>query len=292
MDKIVSTMGRQLQAMTTEEVNIGTFELYQKFRFDKPLNMYEKTENESRIEAAYETASEQLLANQNCFKTFFIHGKNKVTVELIDSDTIEENSEHDNEALPKWNHYVQHFMKSLCEDASSLSADEQQHFAEILAEKPVFLMRNVRVVMEHNKGYEEESKQQENSRREDSVSGEKEQPLIVREDLHVHFTSSNNYRMQFVAGSSDVLIRYGAAQRGMKKHKLVVARRKERFTSWLELHRYDEGSDLLGTPRNWLSDGSKIIPVRHPKLPYLIYNRYVSTASDDCRSSSISTTHS
>lgn len=46
---------------------------------------------------------------------------------------------------------------------------------------------------------------------------EKEKTVImVKEDLHVHFSSADNYHMRFVDGSSDILLRSGAPQRGAK----------------------------------------------------------------------------
>lgn len=44
------------------KVNVGTMELYQKYRFEKPLNTYSKSANEERIEAAYQAAVEQVVA--------------------------------------------------------------------------------------------------------------------------------------------------------------------------------------------------------------------------------------
>uniref|UniRef100_A0A915BD67 Paired amphipathic helix protein Sin3b n=1 Tax=Parascaris univalens TaxID=6257 RepID=A0A915BD67_PARUN len=295
MDKIITTMGRQLQAMSSEEVNVGTMELYQKYRFEKPLNTYSRSANEERIEAAYQAAVEQLLANQNCFKTYFLHEKNKVTVELIDSDTVEEGAEKPSNSDHKWSLYARHYIKSLCEESPSFSitSGEQQHFVEAIAEKPVFLMRLVRQGAErNNRRKEEEAKKKGKGRgkgRPSEKDKEKEKTVVmVKEDLHVHFSSADNYHMRFVDGSSDILLRSGAPQRGAKKHKVMVARRKERFTSWLEERLCEEGSEVVA-PRNWLSDGSKMVPVRHPLFHYLTYNRYVTTNDD---SSSVATARS
>ncbi|KHN75090.1 Paired amphipathic helix protein Sin3a [Toxocara canis] len=295
MDKIITTMGRQLQAMSTEEVNVGTMDLYQKYRFEKPLNTYGRSVNEERIEAAYQAAVEQLLANQNCFKTYFLHEKNKVTMELIDSDTVEEGAEKPLNNDHKWSLYARHYIKSLSEESPSFSttSEEQQHFVEAIAEKPVFLMRLVRQGAERYRRKEEEAKKKGGKGRGKGRPSEKDKErekanVIIKEDLHVHFSPTDNYHMRFVDGSSDILLRNGAPQRGAKKHKVMVARRKERFTSWLEERLCEEGSEVVA-PRNWLSDGSKMVPVRHPVFHYLTYNRYVTTSDD---SSSVTTARS
>lgn len=63
----------------------------------------------------FEEKGFQLLANQNCFKTYFLHEKNKVTVELIDSDTVEEGAEKPANSDHKWSLYARHYIKvSLC----------------------------------------------------------------------------------------------------------------------------------------------------------------------------------
>ncbi|VDK50503.1 unnamed protein product [Anisakis simplex] len=286
MDKIITTMGRQLQAMSSEEVNIATMELYQKYRFEKPLNMYSKSNNEQRIEAAYQAAVEQLLANQNCFKTYFLHDKNKVTMELIDADTVEEGAEKLSSADHKWSLYARHYIKSLSEESTSFTINSDE--IEAIAEKPVFLMRLVRQGVERCRRREEEAKKKIGKGRGKGRPSEKEKAsnvAMIREDLHVRFSSADNYRMRFVNGSSDLLIRSGAPQRAIKKHRIMVARRKERFTSWLEERLCEEGSEVVA-PRNWLSDGSKMVPVRHPVFNYLTYNRYVTTNDD---SSSVTT---
>lgn len=276
MDKIITTMGRQLQAMSAEELNAGTLELYHKYRFEKPANIFSKTNNEEVIEAAYETAAQQLLANQNCFKTFFLHENNKVTLELIDSDVVEEGNEKPQETEHNWSRYLRLYLKTLPDETPS---EEQKHLMQSLAEKPLFLLRHIRYGVERSRKEEEIKKKGKSRGKGRPCEKEKDATVGVKNDLHIHFSSADNYQLRFASGGVDLLIRNGAPRRGVQKHKSLVARRKERFTSWLEERLCEESSEVVG-PRNWLSDGSKMVPVRHPVFHYLTYNRYVTTSDD------------
>lgn len=71
----------------------------------------------------------------------------------------------------------------------------------------------------------------------------------------------------------------------LQKHRTVTGRRKDRFLAWLEERLCEDGGDVLG-PRNWLADGSRIVPVRHPEFPYITYNRYFSSISSTSSTSS------
>lgn len=280
MDKIITTLGRQLQALFTEELNIGSLDLYQKYRFEKPMSCIVKTKNEAEIEDAYEAAAQKLLANQNCFKTFFLHDRRKVTVELIDTETIDEGNEENEGTDKKWSQYINYYLKSAAEEplTSSLSAEEQQQLLEDLSTSRVFLMRNVRAGLEHNRKKEEEVKKRGKLRGKPRSDREKDNGTFhVKEDLHVQFSPAGHYQMRFVEGAAEILIRSHAPRRGASKHKMVVARRKERFTSWLE-ERLCEESGEAGMLRNWLSEGSKMVQVRHKQFPYLTYNRYITSA--------------
>uniref|UniRef100_A0A0N5AGI1 HDAC_interact domain-containing protein n=1 Tax=Syphacia muris TaxID=451379 RepID=A0A0N5AGI1_9BILA len=277
MDKIITTLGRQLQAMFTEELNIGTLDLYQKFRFKRPISYIVKTKNECDIEELYEAAAQKLLVNQNCFKTFFLHDRRKVTVELIDTETVDEGNEENDLTDKKWSQYINYYLKTSAEEpsTSALSAEEQQQLLEDLSSNRVFLMRNVRAGLENSRKKEDDVKRRGKFRGKSRYAKEKENSTVhVKEDLHVHFSPAGNYQMRFVEGAAEILIRNRAPRRGFKKHKAVVARRKERFTTWLE-ERLCEESGEPEMSRNWLSEGSKMIQVRHKQFPYLTYNRYI-----------------
>ncbi|VDK86879.1 unnamed protein product [Litomosoides sigmodontis] len=125
-----------------------------------------------------------------------------------------------------------------------------------------------------------------NKKNEDGQKLEEKLPNItMNEDLSVLFSPAGNYKMRFTKDSGDLLIRAGAPRKGMDKHRIVTGRRKDRFLAWLEERLCEDGGDVLG-PRNWLADGSRIVPVRHPEFPYITYNRYFSSISSTSSSSS------
>ncbi|CAG9530857.1 unnamed protein product [Cercopithifilaria johnstoni] len=285
MDKIIITIARQLQNMCCEDVNIASMDLYKKYRFEHPVSLYSRDKNEENIDDAYERAAQEVLANQNCFKTFFLHDTRSVTMELIDSDVTEEGEKGDSDQ--EWSRYVHHYVESLANEPSSsaLSPEDQQQMLETIGERPpLFLMKYIKVGMDKCRKKDETSKKNENENGEQKLEG-KLPSIIMSEDLSALFSPAGNYKMRFAKGSGDLLIKAGVPRKGMDKHRIVTERRKDRFLAWLEERLCEDGGDVLG-PRNWLADGSRIVPVRHPEFPYITYNRYFSSISSTSSSSS------
>uniref|UniRef100_A0A5S6PJP6 HDAC_interact domain-containing protein n=1 Tax=Brugia malayi TaxID=6279 RepID=A0A5S6PJP6_BRUMA len=247
MDKIIMTIARQLQNMSCEDANVASMDLYKKYRFERPVSLYSRDKNEENIDDAYERAAQEVLVNQNCFKTFFLHDTRSVTMELIDSNVTEEGEKGDSDQ--EWSRYVHHYVESLTNEPSSsaLSQEDQQQMLETIGERPpLFLMKYIKAgIDKYRKRNDETSKKNED--------GNGEQKLEEK----LSFT----------------------------KHRIVTGRRKDRFLAWLEERLCEDGGDVLG-PRNWLADGSRIVPVRHPEFPYITYNRYFSSISSTSSTSS------
>ncbi|KAL3998087.1 Sin3 co-repressor family protein [Acanthocheilonema viteae] len=286
MDKIIITIARQLQNMSCEDANIASMDLYKKYRFEHPVSLYSRDKNEENIDDAYERAAQEVLANQNCFKTFFLHDTRSVTMELIDSDVTEEGEKGDSDQ--EWSRYVHHYVESLSNEPSSsaLSPEDQQQMLETIGERPpLFLMKYIKAGMDkYRKKDDETNKKNEDGNGEQKLE-EKLPSIVMSEDLSALFSPAGNYKMRFTKGSGDLLIKAGAPRKGMDKHKIVTGRRKDRFLAWLEERLCEDGRDVLG-PRNWLADGSRIVPVRHPEFPYITYNRYFSSISSTSSNSS------
>uniref|UniRef100_A0A915PT96 Histone deacetylase interacting domain-containing protein n=1 Tax=Setaria digitata TaxID=48799 RepID=A0A915PT96_9BILA len=286
MDKIIITIARQLQNMSSEEANIASMDLYKKYRFENPVCLYNRDKNEENIDDAYERAAQEVLVNQNCFKTFFLHDTRSVTMELIDSDVTEEGEKGDSDQ--EWSRYVHHYVESLNDEPSSsaLNPDDQQQMLETIGERPpLFLMKYIKTGMEKCRRRDDEAAKKNEDAIGELKPEEKTSNITVNEDLNVLFSPAGNYKMRFTKDSTDLLIRAGAPRRGMDKHKTITGRRKDRFLAWLEERLCEDGSDVLG-PRNWLADGSRIVPVRHPEFPYITYNRYFSSISSTSSTSS------
>ncbi|VDO27431.1 unnamed protein product [Onchocerca flexuosa] len=310
MDKIIITIARQLQNMSCEDANIASINLYKKYRFEHPVSLYSRDKNEENIDDAYERAAQEVLANQNCFKTFFLHDSRSVTMELIDSDVTEEGEKGDSDQ--EWSRYVHHYVESLANEQSSsaLNLEDQQQMLETISERPpLFLMKYIKAGMDKYKKKDDETSKKNENENEELKQEEKLPSITVSENLSALFSPAGNYKMRFTKGSTDLLIRAGAPRRGMnrsaedsyssyfeccehrltkyklQKHKIVTGRRKDRFLTWLEERLCEDGGDVLG-PRNWLADGSRIVPVRHPEFPYITYNRYFSSISSTSSTSS------
>nr|CTP81770.1 BMA-SIN-3 [Brugia malayi] len=285
MDKIIMTIARQLQNMSCEDANVASMDLYKKYRFERPVSLYSRDKNEENIDDAYERAAQEVLVNQNCFKTFFLHDTRSVTMELIDSNVTEEGEKGDSDQ--EWSRYVHHYVESLTNEPSSsaLSQEDQQQMLETIGERPpLFLMKYIKAgIDKYRKRNDETSKKNEDGNGEQKL--EEKLSFTVSEDLSALFSPAGNYKMRFTKGSGDLLIRTGAPRKGMDKHRIVTGRRKDRFLAWLEERLCEDGGDVLG-PRNWLADGSRIVPVRHPEFPYITYNRYFSSISSTSSTSS------
>lgn len=109
IDKIIITIARQLQNMACEELNIASMELYKKYRFERPICLYSTDRNEEIIEEAYERAAQEMLTNQNCFKTCIIHEPRSVSMELIDSVITDDGEK--GEGDQEWSRYVHHYVE-------------------------------------------------------------------------------------------------------------------------------------------------------------------------------------
>ncbi|KAM3721596.1 Paired amphipathic helix protein Sin3a [Dirofilaria immitis] len=288
MDKIIITIARQLQNMSCEDANIASMDLYKKYRFEHPISLYSRDKNEENIDDAYERAAQEVLANQNCFKTFFLHDSRSVTMELIDSDVTEEGEKGDSDQ--EWSRYVHHYVESLANanepSSSALNSEDQQQMVETINERPpLFLMKYIKAGMDKYKRKDDETCKKNEVGNAELKLEEKLPNITVSENLNVLFSPAGNYKMRFIKGSADMLIRARAPRRGMDKHKIVTGRRKDRFLAWLEERLCEDGGDVLG-PRNWLADGSRIVPVRHPEFPYITYNRYFCSISSTSSTSS------
>ncbi|VDN06343.1 unnamed protein product [Thelazia callipaeda] len=278
MDKIIITIARQLQNMSTEDANVASMNLYKKYRFERPVCLHMRGRNEENIDDVYERAAQEAFANQNCFKTFFLHETRNVTMELIDSDITEEADKADSDQ--EWSRYVHHYLESIADEPSSSTSnlDDRQHIVEIVGERPLlFLMKNIRAGIQKWRKHDDGAYKNDDgiceSRLEKQWSS-----VTVNEDLHMQFAPAGNYKMRLASGSADILIRTGAPRRGINKHKMITARRKDRFHAWMEERLSEDGGGVL-RPRNWLADGSRVVSVRHPDFPYIVYNRYFSSVS-------------
>ncbi|VDL71315.1 unnamed protein product [Nippostrongylus brasiliensis] len=103
IDKLIAMVGRQLHFLATGADGVETLNLYQRYRYERPLSVYNQTSRRARVEEEYSRSAETFFNCQNCFKIFVIYEKNPVvTVELVDTefgeDTGGENTQTNEDA--------------------------------------------------------------------------------------------------------------------------------------------------------------------------------------------------
>lgn len=93
MDKVLTTITRQMQNFLTEDVSSQSVELFQKYLTERP----DDTGNGNMAQIYddhYEKTAQKLMVNQNCFKTYFIEGtRTMISVELIDTESTDEDED-------------------------------------------------------------------------------------------------------------------------------------------------------------------------------------------------------
>ncbi|KAG7283746.1 hypothetical protein CRUP_034370 [Coryphaenoides rupestris] len=94
-------------------------------------------------EGVYQRKAEQLMPEENCFKLMFVKSRGSVSLTLELLDTEEDNSD---EPAERWSDYVGRYLNS-----ASASPELREH----LAQKPVFLPRNLRRIRKCQRGWEQ-----------------------------------------------------------------------------------------------------------------------------------------
>ncbi|ETE65880.1 Paired amphipathic helix protein Sin3a [Ophiophagus hannah] len=151
-------------------------------------------------------------------KMMFVQSRGHVqlTIELL--DTEEENSDDPVEA-ERWTDYVDRYVNS---DSTSPELREQ------LAQKPVFLPRNLRQIRKCQRGREQQEK--------DGKEGLGKKPLENVESLdklECKF-KLNSYKMVYVIKSEDYMYRRTALLRAHQSHERVSKRLHQRFQAWVD----------------------------------------------------------
>jgi paired amphipathic helix protein Sin3a len=277
MDKVVQNIVRQLQHIVGDEIAQQCTDLY--------LDESKATEGQAtggsfvtqhlRVaqETAYQKKAEQLLADENCMKIMLFKEHAKLTIEYLDTDTVES---EDGQEIERWSEYIEKYVKE--DDTIS---DELK---ERLSRKPVFLPRNIplwrlktadnkadlievskertnKVVtrnstVNNNNGEDGSSKTGEkkqssakNSKANSPVDGSSnnnddneaentsDKDLEISENTQCRF-NVNNYKMVFVVDSECYMYRRMSIKKARLSHKRVSQTLYSKFnefhTKWLE----------------------------------------------------------
>ncbi|XP_024137206.1 SIN3 transcription regulator family member Aa [Oryzias melastigma] len=214
MDKLVQSIVRQLQHIVSDEICVQVTDLYLAESANGAAGGALSTLSaRSAAEGVYQRKAEQLMADENCFKVMFskTRGQVQLTVELL--DTEEENSDEPME-VERWSDYVGRYL-----NPDSTTPELREH----LAQKPVFLPRNLRRIRKYQKGREQLDKE--------ACEGGKKS--LEKEKMECMF-KLNSYKMVYVFKSEDYMYRRTALMRAHQSHEKVSTRLHKRFHAWVE----------------------------------------------------------
>ncbi|KAE8297567.1 Paired amphipathic helix protein Sin3a [Larimichthys crocea] len=200
MDKLIQSIVRQLQHLVTDDVCARVTDMYLSECANKATGGTLSTQtSRATAEGAYQRKAEQLMSDENCFKLMFTKSRGSVSLAMELLDTEEENSDEPAEA-ERWSDYVGRYLNS-----DSASPELRDH----LAQKPVFLPRNLRRIRKCQRGWEQ--LQQE---RMTKVPSDKSQDGSSELKMECMF-KLNSYKMVYVCKSEDYMYRHTRHSRGL-----------------------------------------------------------------------------
>uniref|UniRef100_W5ND21 Paired amphipathic helix protein Sin3a n=1 Tax=Lepisosteus oculatus TaxID=7918 RepID=W5ND21_LEPOC len=218
MDKLIQSIVRQLQHIVSDEICVQVTDLYLSESSNGATGGTLSTQTpRAASEAAYQRKAEQLMSDENCFKLMFIQSRGQVqlTIELL--DTEEENSDEPVEA-ERWSDYVERYVNS-----DSTSPELREH----LAQKPVFLPRNLRRIRKCQRGRELQEKEGKEGGKKTLENVENLNKMECKFKL-------NSYKMVYVFKSEDYMYRRTALLRAHQSHERVSKRLHQRFQAWVD----------------------------------------------------------
>uniref|UniRef100_A0AAQ4RMN1 Paired amphipathic helix protein Sin3a n=1 Tax=Gasterosteus aculeatus aculeatus TaxID=481459 RepID=A0AAQ4RMN1_GASAC len=207
----------------------------------------------SPAEATYQRRAEQLMSDENCFKVMFSRSRSQVqlTVELL--DTEEENSDEPMEA-ERWSDYVGRYL-----NPDSTTPELREH----LAQKPVFLPRNLRRIRKYQKGCEQLDKE--------ALEGGKKS--LEKEKMECMF-KLNSYKMVYVFKSEDYMYRRTALLRAHQSHERVSTRLHRRFQAWVDTWAQEHVTgDMAAETDKWLMGDARegLLPCSTSRQPEVLH---------------------
>ncbi|XP_037103877.1 paired amphipathic helix protein Sin3a-like [Syngnathus acus] len=264
MDKLIQSIVRQLQHLVTDDACARVMDLYLSEVANKATGGSLLTQaSRATAEGTYQRKSEQLMSEENCFKLMFMKNQDSVCMGMELLDTEEENSD---EPAERWSDYVGRYLNS-----DSTSAELREH----LAQKPVFLPRNLRRIRKCQRGWEQLQQERMTTGPSDELQGDKSK--LKMECMF----KLNSYKMVYVCKSEDFMYRHTALTRAHQSHKRVHRRLHRRFQACLDTWAKEHvTSDMANDCRSWLvGDGREgLLPCTttcNPEvLHYLTVNKY------------------
>uniref|UniRef100_A0AAQ4NXX2 Paired amphipathic helix protein Sin3a n=1 Tax=Gasterosteus aculeatus aculeatus TaxID=481459 RepID=A0AAQ4NXX2_GASAC len=244
----------QLQHIVSDEICIQVTDLYLSESASGANGGTASTQSSrSPAEATYQRRAEQLMSDENCFKVMFSRSRSQVqlTVELL--DTEEENSDEPMEA-ERWSDYVGRYL-----NPDSTTPELREH----LAQKPVFLPRNLRRIRKYQKGCEQLDKE--------ALEGGKKS--LEKEKMECMF-KLNSYKMVYVFKSEDYMYRRTALLRAHQSHERVSTRLHRRFQAWVDTWAQEHVTgDMAAETDKWLMGDARegLLPCSTSRQPEVLH---------------------
>ncbi|XP_045068919.1 SIN3 transcription regulator family member Aa isoform X3 [Coregonus clupeaformis] len=257
MDKLIQSIVRQLQHIVSDEICVQVTDLYLAESTNGATGGPLPTQtSRASTEGCYQRKAEQIMSDENCFKLMFLKNRGHVqlTVELL--DTEEENSDEPMEA-ERWSDYVGRYLNS-----DSTSPELREH----LAQKPVFLPRNLRRIRKFQRGREQLEKE--------ASEGEKKS-MESAENLQMEcMFKLNSYKMVYVFKSEDYMYRRTALLRAHQSHERVSTRLHKRFQAWVDSWVKEHVTrDMAAETNKWLMGEGRdgLVPCTTTREPDILH---------------------
>ncbi|XP_060923907.1 paired amphipathic helix protein Sin3a-like [Limanda limanda] len=261
MDKLIQSIVRQLQHLVTDDVCARVTDMYLSECANKATGGTLSTQtSRSTAEGVYQRKAEQLMSDENSFKVMFVkrRGCLSMTMELLDAE--DDNSDEPAES-ERWSDYVSRYLNS-----DSASPELREH----LAQKPVFLPRNLRQIRKCQRGWKEQERKT------------KATPQDAHRALKMQcMFKLNSYKMVYVCKSEDCMYRPTALTRAHQSHQRVNQRLHRRFQAKVDTWAKDHVTSAMASDsRKWLmgeeqEDLMSCTTTRCPEvLHYLNVNKY------------------
>jgi paired amphipathic helix protein Sin3a len=220
IDRLVQNTVRQLHSMLSDD-GYHVMEQFSIF-VEQLLPLHCSYEQRLPLESAYQRKMEGILANENCFKIKFYKAGNKMTMELVDTDTSSDNIDPcSSSEVQRWLHYIHEYSKT-----DDIPLPELKD--TLAKRKKLFLKRNRRVWPKQTHSHKS--------------FGHVDEAKMIHANLpmmeihgYIQFKMDKNaYRMIPLANSEDYLYNRGLLQRLRETNARSAAIKSTKFWKWHE----------------------------------------------------------
>ncbi|KAK9880590.1 hypothetical protein WA026_011830 [Henosepilachna vigintioctopunctata] len=292
LDKVVSNAVRQLQHCVTEKTALACMELFTKQQKKGAtggpcITAYRR----AHLELAYQRAAEKAVQEENCFKIFIYKKDCRMTIELLDTENDDVNSNklrspvflernlrmYKRRAMNNTRHDRRCLKKNQAADNASEQQDERLGNRETMGDK---------IKTSDDKSYDLNMQELERKLNERAMP---ERMQAVHPGYQVVDDTECKFKMQdskilFTSNKDSYIYKISALDRAKQSHPRITKRLSVRFKKWLKQWISVNVSDTDNKQcMDWLMGRSEgVVPNRTriltdndvTRTPYVPYNRY------------------